>query len=99
MKPGFFLTIFLFFSAFSCRKSNDCHCPVLNKCATIVQVASHCNSFGIKVNGMEYPSANIPVQFQVVGMKVCVNYNLYEDLRLCVCCGGTWADIKNMSSQ
>jgi len=99
MKSLVTIVSILLFTTFSCsKKNNSCNCSATNQvCATIVQVAGNCNNFGIKVNGQEYPSQNIPSQFQNVGLNVCVEYILFQDLRLCACCGGTWADIKSMT--
>ena len=63
---------------------------------TITGSAAGCGGWGIVVHGIKYPSGNIPTEFQQDGMTVCANYELYEDMRLCVCCGGTWANIKSM---
>jgi len=63
---------------------------------TISNSAPGCGGWGIVVHGVKYPSGNIPQEFQQDGMMVCANYELYEDMRMCVCCGGTWADIKSM---
>jgi hypothetical protein len=82
----------------ACRKSNDCDCSGTAECAIITQVQSACNSFGIKLsNGEEYPSATIPDEFKVNGLRVCVQYTLYDDMRLCACCGGKWATIQKIS--
>jgi hypothetical protein len=77
----------------SCTKA-DKHrdCTV----ATITNSAPGCGGWGIVVKGTKYPSGNIPQEFQQDGMVVCANYELYEDMRLCVCCGGTWANITSM---
>ena len=74
----------------SCKK-NNC------KTTTITNSAPGCNGWGIIVNGTKYPSSNIPTQFQHDGIQVCAEYELYDDLRLCSCCGGTWANIKSMT--
>jgi len=104
MKQLLGIAVFVLLTTISCSKTtnntvtNGCNCSGENQCATIVKVAAHCNNYGIEVNGQQYPSSNIPAQFQVEGIKVCVQYNLFDDQRLCACCGGTWADIINMSS-
>jgi hypothetical protein len=63
---------------------------------TITNSAPGCGGWGIVVNGTKYPSGNIPQEFQQDGLIVCASYALYEDMRMCVCCGGTWANIKSM---
>jgi hypothetical protein len=77
----------LAFTGFSCRKKNNCNL------VTITQSGTPCSIWGIKVNGNLYPSGNIPVSYQQEGRVACATYTLYEDLRLCICCGGTWANI------
>src|SRR5438034_3798488 len=57
---------------------------------TITQSGTSCGVWGIKVSGTVYPSNNIPAQFQQEGMSVCAVYELYQDMRACACCGGTW---------
>ena len=101
MKYSFIIAGFLLFTSIACSKDNnnsDCNCSVAGQaCAIIVKVAANCDNFGIEINGQQYAAQNIPTQYQVVGTKVCVAYTLYTDLRLCACCGGTWADISTMS--
>ena len=91
-------TLFVFLISFSaaitsCDKgteNNDCEAVI------ITQFGIPCSGWGIKVNNDTYPSANIPTEFQQEGIRVCANYELYEDTRLCACCGGTWANIKSI---
>ena len=93
MKILIVLGIFLFTGMISCKKremNNDC------TGVTITRIGSICSIWGLKVNGTTYPSSNIPAEFQQEGAYVCASYVLYEDMRLCVCCGGTWANIKLM---
>jgi hypothetical protein len=72
------------------HKGQDC------TIVTITQSASGCSGWGIVVHGVKYPSENIPTEFQHDGMEVCANYELYEDMRMCICCGGTWANITSI---
>jgi hypothetical protein len=77
----------------SCQKKGD-----KNNCkgVYVVQHGTPCSLWGITIDGNFYPSANIPDEFKVDSMHVCASYELYDDMRLCVCCGGTWANIKSM---
>lgn len=84
------LLFFLVISFISCGKENEC------TTATITQTGTPCSRWGIKV-GTTYPSYNIPDQFKIEGLQVCVEYELYEDPAVCPCCGGTTARIINMS--
>jgi hypothetical protein len=83
-----FITLF-----YTCNKNDDdCANSVI-----ITNTAPSCDGWGIIVSGTKYPSMNIPDQFKEAGLVVCATYELYDDLRLCVCCGGKYADIKKMS--
>ena len=81
--------VFVFLQTTACKKNDD-NCPMV----TITNSASGCGGWGIVVSGVKYPSANIPPAFQQNGIFVCADYELYEDMRMCACCGGTWANIK-----
>ncbi len=74
------------------KRNNDCTIVI------VTQSGTPCSTWGIKVNGNTYPSNSIPVSFQQEGITVCANYELYDDMRACVCCGGTWAKINSMSN-
>lgn len=87
---GFFLTIALL--VFSCQKEKDC------EVVTITSSAPGCDGWGIIVNNKKYPSKNIPDQFRQDGLTVCAVYGFYDDPRMCICCGGKWADIKTMEA-
>ena len=87
---GFFLTITLL--VLSCQKEKDC------EVATITNNANGCGNWGIEVNKKTYPSQNIPDRFKQDGLKVCTVYDLYNDLRVCICCGGQWADIQTIEA-
>src|SRR5689334_21519243 len=92
------LTVFLLQFA-ACTKNNNSDSNGTDgpcKMVTITSSATGCNDWGIVVNGVKYPSANIPDEFKQDGIAVCATYTLYEDMRACACCGGTWADIKSM---
>jgi len=89
-----FLAVLLFVSLpaqFSCHKATGC-----SNSAIIVRNGTACLSWGINV-GTIYISDNIPDQFKQEGLRVCVDYELYADLRLCACCGGTRARIISMN--
>lgn len=79
-----------------CKKH---HTATLCTAAIIVNDAPSCSHWGIKVNGQTYPSNNIPDQFKQIGLKVCTNYTLYDDPKMCPCCGGTYANINSMQLQ
>lgn len=83
------LTI-LWFS--DCKKKTDT-CKIT---ATITKTGTPCSQWGIQIGNI-YPSRNIPNEFKQEGLQVCVEYELYEDMALCPCCGGTWANIKSIA--
>ena len=62
----------------------------------VTQTNTVCSLWSIKYNDVTYPSNNIPDEFKQEGLTVCADFNLYSDMRLCPCCGGTWANIKSM---
>lgn len=75
----------------ACKKADDnANCTAV----TITNAAPGCGGWGIIVHGIKYPSENIPTEFQQDGLGVCAEYEFYQDMRMCACCGGTWANIK-----
>lgn len=90
MKYLFILFAIVVLQTISCTKHDDCITT------TITNSAPGCGGWGIDVNGKKYPSNNIPLEFQHDGIQVCAEYEFYEDMRMCACCGGTWANIKSM---
>ena len=84
------LLIVIITGNFFCRKNPTC------KTVTITQSGTLCSNWGVKIGANTYPSGNIPDNFKEEGKIACVEYELYEDKRLCVCCGGTWANIKSI---
>ena len=99
MKYISFILITVILQLSSCVKNstdtnNDENCTLV----IITNSAPGCGGWGIIVNGTKYPSENIPTQFQQDGLGVCAEYELYQDMRFCACCGGTWANIKFMKN-
>ena len=84
--------VLLLFQAVACKKNN-------NNCSKVIitNTAPGCTGWGIVVNGTKYPSRDIPSQFQQPGIFVCAEYDLYDDMTMCACCGGTWAHIISMT--
>jgi len=89
MKYLFIVLVLISFTNTNCSKKENC------LTATITQSGTPCSAWGIKV-GNVYPSTNIPDEFKQEGLQVCVEYELYDDMRLCACCGGKWANIKSI---
>lgn len=92
MKKILLISILLFsgISFSACKKKNAC-----KETVTITKTGTPCSQWAIQA-AKTYPSANIPDEFKQEGVQVCVEYELYEDMRLCACCGGTWAKIKSI---
>jgi hypothetical protein len=83
------LILFGLFVLTSCHK-NKCHSAIITRNGTV------CSFWSIKVGNTVYPADSIPDNFKTEGGVVCVDYELYSDNRMCVCCGGTWAKIKSI---
>ena len=103
MKKLLIFASFLIISGISCSKetsltdeANDTgNCEPV----TVTQIGTLCSQWGIKTqNNVVYTSANIPEEFKIEGRLVCAAFDLYDDLRNCACCGGTWANIKSMKN-
>jgi len=87
------LFAFLISGSISCNKTEN-----TEGCSRVIitQTGTPCSQWGIQVNGNTYASRNIPAEFKLEGIAVCASYDLFDDMTLCACCGGTWADIKSM---
>ena len=90
MKNLIIISLFIMLLFSYCSKNPPCTKVTITRHGTI------CSTWGIQVNGQVYPSNDIPSSYQQEGLEVCVKYELYEDMRLCPCCGGTWAKINSI---
>lgn len=84
--------IFLFFVIalfLSCRKNTNNDCID----AIVTLKATNCKHVGVIIKGITYPSDDLPDQYAIDGKDICIEYSLYDDPRMCVCCGGTYAHI------
>lgn len=81
----FSLFFILIFSG--CQKSHGC------TDVTVTLTAPSCKHIGVIINSKIYPTDDLPDAYAVEGKHICIEYTLYEDLRLCACCGGTVAHI------
>lgn len=80
----------VFVACLSCMKNNSC------ANAEIIKTHGICffdTTWGIKLGKNIYVADSIPTEFQQPGLQVCVQYHLYEDMRMCPCCGGTHAQV------
>ncbi|MBL7741640.1 MAG: hypothetical protein JNK14_20645 [Chitinophagaceae bacterium] len=74
-----------------------CNKHSCSQSVTITQQGTPCGQWAIQKNGNVYPADSIPTIFQEEGLVVCAKYELYEDMGMCACCGGTWARILSMT--
>jgi hypothetical protein len=84
-------------SSWTCSK-DDSIAPIKKESTncttvTVTQQGLGCNLWGILLNGKVYPAMNLPDQYKKEGNTICVVYEIFEDMRDCACCGGTWANI------
>jgi hypothetical protein len=92
MKPAISLLILVLLAG--CKHDRDETC---SGAVTITGSAPGCGGWGIVVDGVKYPSGNIPDSFKQDGLPVCAQYDIYVDMRYCACCGGNWANIITMT--
>lgn len=81
MKYLLFILFTLCISA--CRKDKCTDAFVTLKGATA------CKDTSIVISGITYRSDNLPSQYAIEGNHICIQYYLYEDRKMCLCCGGT----------
>lgn len=62
----------------------------------ITSQGTPCGKWAIRVNDKVYPVDTLPSSFQTEGITACADYELYQDMRMCPCCGGTWARINSI---
>ena len=76
----FLITFFIISNG--CKKDKSC---------TEVKVtlsAPSCRKVGVIINGIKYPSDDLPDQYAVEGKKICIEYFFWDDPKMCPCCGG-----------
>ena len=84
------IAILLIFSlSAGCKKNSSKSCTD----AVVTLVPDPCKHVSVIFNGKTYSTDDLPDQYAVEGKNICIEYSLYEDVRLCVCCGGTKAHI------
>ena len=83
-----YVLLLLCFVINGCKKDN-------NTCqdAEVVHFDLMCSPWGIQVGNNAYVADGLPAEYEQDGLKVCVKYRLYNDLKMCPCCGGTRAQI------
>lgn len=73
-----FLFILLLFTGIaSCKKSKDC------TEAVVTLKAKSRTHVGIIINKTTYATNDLPDSDVIEGKKICIEYSLYDDLRMC----------------
>ena len=86
----------------TCKHETPAPCATGLTSATVVHGRNMCDQNGYVIrlaDGTTYPPDALPADFQQVGLKVCLSYSVYEDPRLCACCGGTRLRIQQIQQQ
>lgn len=86
----------------ACQKDEPQVCGGNYKSATVIQGRNGCEQSGflLQIDGAgTLPPDGLPTGFQQQGLKVCLTYTTYEDLRMCPCCGGTRLRIVDIKRQ
>ncbi len=86
----------------ACQKTASSPCGEGYQSATVVLGRNGCdqNGFLLQLAGSTtLPPDSLPAGFRQAGLKVCLKYTTYEDLRMCACCGGTRLKIQQIQRQ
>ncbi|MCI1188066.1 hypothetical protein MON38_11600 [Hymenobacter sp. DH14] len=70
--------------------------------ATVLHGRNLCDQNGYVIQldaGAAYPPDSLPANLQQSGLRICLTYTLYEDPRMCACCGGTRLKIGQIQRQ
>lgn len=78
-----------------CKKSGTCQSAEITK----MFPGTPCEKWAIKVQDTIYSAPNLPVEYEQNGLMVCVTYTLYNDPKMCACCGGITADITSIQKR
>ena len=88
MKRLFFVFLVIWLSS-SCRKNTNVDC----KNATVTFKATNCKHGGVIINDTTYPTDDLPDQYAIDGKNICIEYSIYDDPGMCMCCGGTYVHV------
>lgn len=86
----------------ACQKTTPMPCAPGLHSATVLHGRNQCDQNGYVLQldgGASYPPDSLPPSLQQSGLRVCVAYTTYEDLRMCACCGGTRMKIQQIQRQ
>jgi hypothetical protein len=84
----------------ACKRDADSSCSPGSQNGTVVHGRNQCDQNGYVIQldgGPAYSPDELPVSFQQDGLKVCLTYTVYEDPRMCPCCGGTRVKIQQIA--
>ena len=81
-----FLLLILFTS---CKKNSNTDCTN----AIVTFKATNCKHVGVIISGTTYPTDDLPDQYAIDGKNICIEYSIYDDPRMCMCCGGTYVHV------
>ena len=98
----FFASLLLVAGLAACQKTATSPCGQGYQSATVVLGRNGCNQNGFLLQlagSAALPPDSLPAGFQQTGLKVCLRYTTYEDLRQCACCGGTRLKILQIQRQ
>ena len=88
MKSIFFVFLFILLVS-SCKKNLNTDCTSV----TVTFKATNCKHVGVIINGTTYPTDDLPDQYAIDGKNICIEYSIYDDPRMCICCGGAYVHI------
>ena len=97
-----FASFLLLIGLAACQKVTTSPCGEGYKSATVMRGRNGCdqNGFLLQLDGSTTLAPDsLPAAFQQPGLKVCLTYSTYEDLRMCACCGGTRVSIQHIRLQ
>ena len=83
----------------ACKHDSDSPCGPGYRSGTVVHGRNQCDQNGYVIQldgGPTYPPDSLPAGFRQAGLPVCLMYTVYEDPRLCLCCGGTRITIQQI---
>ncbi len=72
---------------FSCKKNEKC------TDATVTLHVGSCKGVGVIIKKITYPTNDLPGIYAIDEKNICIEYSLYYDPKMCMCCGGTYAHI------
>lgn len=72
----------LFLMITSCNKRSSC------TNAIVTLSAPSCDRIGVILNGVKYPSDDLPSQYAIDGKQICIEFSFWADPKMCACCGG-----------